>query len=171
MTHSGTRGALAATVGALLLTSCSSTPTTTSTPPASAATTSGTTMTHTTTFGDTITYPDGLTLTVSTPQRFTPTPDAFTTSKATVFIRVQITLTNDTKLIIQTKPLTRSMTSAGTDITTDDVYDAPAGTWPDAPVLPGKHLTWVKAWGVPDPTSLQLTMTLPGHPQTIFTTA
>lgn len=175
MDHAGQRGALALTAAALLLTSCNTPTPGTPTGPAPAST-PATTMTkgappvQIATFGDTVTYPDGLTLTVSAPGRFTPSSSAVTMSKASTFVRFQITVTNGTSTVVQTDTLTRSMQSGGTDISMDDVYDGTAGSWPDSPVLPGKHLTWVKGWGVPDPTNLQLAITLSGHPEAIFTT-
>ena len=119
-------------------------------------------------FGETVTYADGLALTVGAPERFTPSPAAFTMSKATTFVKFRVTLKNGTAAVFQTSSLRTTMQSGGTDVSADDVYDGEVATWPKSPVLPGAQLTWVKGWGVPDAAALQLSVTAGARPETIF---
>lgn len=112
-------------------------------------------------FGETMTWDDGVALTVSAPEPYTPSDFAVGATRASHVV-VTLTITNDSTEDLQPLPLP-SLSSGdqevsrifdlGSDLTSpaDDV-----GIPPTATIEPGGSVSWRAAWSLDDPSSLTL---------------
>ena len=112
-------------------------------------------------FGQTMTWDDGVALTVSAPEPYTPSDFAVGATQANNVV-FTLTLTNNSTQDLQPLPLpafssgdqeVSQIFDIGSDVfeTGDDVGFPPAET-----LEPGASVTWRAAWSVDDPSSLTL---------------
>ncbi|HEU4756704.1 MAG TPA: DUF2510 domain-containing protein [Agromyces sp.] len=108
-------------------------------------------------FGDTMEWSDGVTMTVSEPEPFTPSELAAGADQAENLV-FTLTITNDSSESMQ--PIVVStLSSDGTEATR--IIDIGAeggqvGIPPTTPVLAGESITWQEAWSVADSASLTM---------------
>jgi len=108
-------------------------------------------------FGSTMVYQDGVELTVSAPEPFTPSEDTLGANQASNVV-FTLTITNNTTQELEPFPWPW-VTSGGQGATgISDVSDNQlvVGPGPDAPIVPGGTVTWKSAWSVADPGSLTM---------------
>lgn len=112
-------------------------------------------------FGETMTWDDGVALTVSAPEPYTPSEFAVGATRANHVV-VTLTLTNGSTEDLQPLPLpsmsagdqeVSQVVDLGNDLLgpADDV-----GIPPTATIEPGGSISWRVAWSVDDPSSLTL---------------
>lgn len=112
-------------------------------------------------FGETMTWDDGVALTVSAPEPYTPSEFAVGATRANHVV-VTLTLTNGSTEDLQPLPLpsmsagdqeVSQIVDLGNDLLgpADDV-----GIPPTATIEPGASISWRVAWSVDDPSSLTL---------------
>ena len=122
-------------------------------------------------FGDTMAWDDGVTMTVSEPESFTPSEFAVGGDQSEDLV-FTLTITNDSTENVQPVVIS-TLSSGGTEATR--IIDVGAeggqvGIPPTTPVLPGESITWQEAWSVADPDSLTM-QTAPsfGYESVVFT--
>lgn len=112
-------------------------------------------------FGDTMTWNDGVALTVSAPEPYTPSPFAVGATLANNVV-FTMTITNDSTEDLQPVPLP-TLSSGGQDAS--QIFDIgedlegngdDVGIPPTAIVPPGGSVSWRVAWSVADPASLTM---------------
>jgi hypothetical protein len=112
-------------------------------------------------FGDTMTWDDGVALTVSAPEPYTPSPIAVGSTLANNVV-FTMTITNNSTENLQPVPFP-TLTSGGQEAS--QIFDLGAdlegdaddvGIPPTAIVPPGGSLSWRVAWSVADPASLTM---------------
>ena len=108
-------------------------------------------------FGETMAWDDGVTMTVSEPQPFTPSGFAVGADQS-VNLVFTLTITNDSSENVQPVVLS-TLSSGGTEATR--IIDVGAeggqvGIPPTTPILPGESITWQEAWSVADTDSLTM---------------
>ncbi len=123
-------------------------------------------------FGETMAWDDGVTMTVSEPESFTPSEFAVGGGDQSVDLVVTLTITNDSTENVQPVVIS-TLSSGGTEATR--IIDVGAeggqvGIPPTTPILPGESITWQEAWSVDDPDSLSM-QTAPsfGYESVVFT--
>jgi hypothetical protein len=108
-------------------------------------------------FGETMEWGDGVTMTVSEPETFTPSDLAAGADQAENLV-FTLTITNDSSENVQ--PIVVStLASDGTEATRLIDIGAEGGQVgipPTTPVLPGESITWREAWSVADSASLTM---------------
>jgi hypothetical protein len=104
--------------------------------------------------GETVTYPDGLAVSVSGAEPFTPTEWAAGTEGFTQFVRMDVTITNGTDEAFD--PSLAFVTASSGGVEASSVFDSEAGVGggPTTQVLPGASVTFAVAFGVSDPADL-----------------
>lgn len=108
-------------------------------------------------FGDTMEWDDGVTMTVSEPESFTPSELAEGSDQAEDLV-FTLTIVNDSAECVQ--PIVVStLESDGTEATR--IIDVGAeggqvGIPPITPICPGERVRWQEAWSVADPASLTM---------------
>ncbi|MBO3102568.1 hypothetical protein [Cellulomonas fengjieae] len=104
-------------------------------------------------WGQTMTYADGLALTVSQPTGYTPGEWAAGTEGHTNFVTFDVTVMNGTSQPYDPLLLMTGATSGG--VAASEVFDSEVlGTRPDAAILPGQTVTWKVGYGVADPADI-----------------
>lgn len=112
-------------------------------------------------FGETMTWDDGVALTVSVPEPYTPSDFAVGTTQADDVV-FTLTITNNSTENLQPIPLP-TLSSGGEDAS--QIFDIGAdvegnsddvGIPPTALIPPGGSVTWRAAWSVADPSSLTM---------------
>ncbi|MBM7503899.1 DUF2510 domain-containing protein [Agromyces aurantiacus] len=108
-------------------------------------------------FGDTMEWEDGVTMTVSAPEPFTPSDLAAGADQAEDLV-FTLTITNGSTENVQPVVLS-TLSSGGTEATR--IIDVGAeggqvGIPPTTPILPGESITWQEAWSVADAGSLTM---------------
>jgi hypothetical protein len=110
------------------------------------------------TFGQNITWPDGVAVTVSEPKAYRPSSSAAASRAAARYVSMTITLTNGSDKNVEATGTTLAVTANGTPA--DEVFDSAKGIGgsPTSTVLPGKSVTYTVAFGVPtkEQTELQV---------------
>jgi hypothetical protein len=122
-----------------------------------------------TSFGSTMEWEDGLTLTVTNDGSFTPDEWASVGDFPT-YLSFTFTVTNGTSTTWDASAYAQ-ITSAGT--AGDEVYDSDQGYGgaPSSPVLPGQSITWKQGFGVTDPADLTMSVTVDWeHVDVVYTT-
>jgi hypothetical protein len=106
-------------------------------------------------FGGTVSYEDGLAITVDPPEEFTPSDWAFY-DDAEAYVRLTITVTNDGTESFDLLWFIVSAQSGQYEATA--VYDSEQGLdgAPYTSLLPGRSLSWDEGFGVDDPDDLVL---------------
>ena len=119
-------------------------------------------------FGSSYTWEDGLSLTLGTPEPYTPSEYAYTGSQFTDFVVVDVRLVNNTG-----SPWDPALTHASAQSSNqegDQVFDS--AKLPDQPrttLLDGREATYKMAFAVADPSDLVLEFTPDwGHASVIF---
>ncbi|MGR0220750.1 DUF2510 domain-containing protein [Agromyces sp. ZXT2-6] len=122
-------------------------------------------------FGDTMEWDDGVTMTVSEPEPFTPS-DLSAGADQAVDLVFTLTITNGSSENVQPIVLS-TLSSGGTEATR--IFDVGAeggqvGIPPTTAILPGESVTWQEAWSVADEASLTM-QTAPSfqYEQVVFT--
>ncbi|KQQ06182.1 MULTISPECIES: DUF4190 domain-containing protein [unclassified Rathayibacter] len=106
-------------------------------------------------FGDTFAYTDGVTLTVSAPEEFTPTEYAAGADQA---VNVVFTLTIQNGSGQNLDPFTYADVSSG-GVEASRIFDTDGvagdiSTSPSTVILPGGSVTWKEAYSLADPASI-----------------
>lgn len=108
-------------------------------------------------FGETMAWGDGVTMTVSEPESFTPSEFAVGADQSENLV-FSLTITNDSSENVQ--PVVISMLSSdGTEaarIIDVGAEGGQVGIPPTTPIPPGESITWQEAWSVADPDSLTM---------------
>ncbi len=99
-------------------------------------------------FGETLTRDDGLELTVSEPQPFTPSEWAAGGEGSAQHVRFEITITNGTAEKFDPSMIYPTVTSGGVE--GEEVFDEGLDGAPMTTVLPGKSVTFPIGFGVED---------------------
>lgn len=104
-------------------------------------------------FGETFTYEDGLSVTVSAPEPYTPSDTAATGGEPS-FVKFQVTVVNGTSENYDPSLFYVTMQSGNAEA--GEVYDSANNLngSPTTPILPGREGTWAIAFGVTDPNDL-----------------
>ena len=122
-------------------------------------------------FGDVITWKDGLSVSVSAPTPYTPSESAAGAVAGQPNLQFTVLLTNNSKVVV--KPIGYpNATSGGQSASSIVDFGANVGNTPaDVNVLPGQSLQWIEAFSVIDPTDITFTYS-PGfeYKDAIFTT-
>jgi hypothetical protein len=107
------------------------------------------------TFGTTVTFEDGSTLTVGRPVPFTPEDVAFGGEDLPHHVKVKLTFVNNSDQVFDPSLTVGSVTSAGSEgeVVYQDDLDGPRGQVP-----PGKKITWWMGYGVTDAKDVTLTV-------------
>lgn len=109
-------------------------------------------------FGQRITWPDGVAVTVSQPKAYRPSSSAATSQSAARYVSMTVTLTNGSDKNVEATGTALAVTANGTPA--DEVFDSVKGIGgsPTSTVLPGKSITYTVAFGVPtkEQTELQV---------------
>ncbi|WP_238476294.1 DUF2510 domain-containing protein [Agromyces mariniharenae] len=108
-------------------------------------------------FGDTMTWEDGVSLTVSAPEGYSPTETALGADQANNLL-FTITITNNSSANLE--PLAYSQLSSG-GLEGSQIFDTGSpvgdvGASPSTVILPGQSVSWKEAWSVADPASLTM---------------
>lgn len=111
------------------------------------------------TFGSAYTYPDGLEVSVSEPQPFTPSSTAAGGGAHTDHISISITIVNGTGAAFDPTLTFATVQSANTE--GDPVFDSGQGVGgsPNTTILPGRETTFTYAFGVDDPNDVIVEVT------------
>lgn len=124
-------------------------------------------------FGETMAWGDGVTMTVSEPESFSPS-DLAVGGDQSVDLVFTLTITNDSSENVQ--PVVVSMLASGgteaTRIIDIGAEGGQVGIPPTTPIPPGESITWQEAWSVADAASLTM-QTAPsfGYEPVVFTNA
>jgi|GEM_PF-1295511 len=108
-------------------------------------------------FGETMVWSNGVSMTVSAPEPFTPS-DLSAGADQAANIVFTLTIQNDSGENVQPVVFSQ-LSSGGTEATR--IFDVGAeggqvGIPPTTAILPGSSITWSEAWSVADPTSLTM---------------
>lgn len=112
-------------------------------------------------FGETMTWDDGVALTVSVPEAYTPSDFAVGATRANSVV-FTLTLSNNSTAVLQPLPLP-TLTSGEQEVS--EVFDVGAevfdpaddvGFPPTATIEPGGSVSWRVAWSLDDPGSLTM---------------
>lgn len=116
-------------------------------------------------FGQTMTYEDGVSLTVGEPKQVTPGPYAYPeVSEATAF---DVTVVNGSDSAIDAAAYASVQSS---NVEAEEVYDDGYDGPPQTALLPGREATWTVAFATTDPSDLVFQMSPTWeHHETIFT--
>jgi hypothetical protein len=123
-------------------------------------------------FGETYEYEDGLSLTISAPQPYTPSDSAAVGEPVpTQFVVFEVTIKNGTGGNYDPVSFTATMQSGNTE--QQQVFDSAAGIGgtPTTPILPGRESVFRIAFGAGDPNDLVMQVS-PGfeYDAVIYTT-
>jgi hypothetical protein len=109
-------------------------------------------------FGQTITWPDGVAVSVSKPEPYRPSSSAATVAGAARFVSMKVTVTNGSNKDVEATGTVLAATANGSPA--EQVFDSAKGLngSPTSTVLPGKSVTFTVAFGLPskDPVDLQV---------------
>jgi hypothetical protein len=122
-------------------------------------------------FGETYKYDDGLTVTISPPQPYTPSDTAFIAEPApAAFVAFDVTVVNGTQANYDPAMFSVSMQSA--NVEQEEVFDSANGMGgsPTTAILPGRESVFKVAFGATDPNDLVMQVS-PSfeHDSVIFT--
>lgn len=108
-------------------------------------------------FGDVITYDDGVSISVSKPAAFNPSPYAAGKEKGKKSELFTIVITNHSDDVVDLTPLPQ-MTSGGKQAgsITDLDSKTDAGDTPSTKLLPGKSITWNEGFAIADISDMQM---------------
>lgn len=124
-------------------------------------------------FGETVVYEDGLEVSISAPEPFTPSEAAAGGENHPSHVRFDVTVTNGTDAPYEPVLIYLSASSAGAE--GDQIFDFANGLegGPTTTVLPGESVTFPAAFGVNDPADV-LVQLAPGmfdYDDALFSTA
>jgi hypothetical protein len=109
-------------------------------------------------FGQKITWPDGVAVSVSKPEPYKPSSSAATGPGAARFVSMKVTMTNGSAKDLSASGIVLSATANGSPA--EQVYDSAKGlnSSPSSTVLPGKSVTFTVAFGLSskDPADIQV---------------
>jgi hypothetical protein len=122
-------------------------------------------------FGTPVTYENGLTVTVSGPEPYTPSNTAAGEEGFTQFVRLSISVSNGTTEPYEPVLFTTNVQSGVTEGSQVFDYANNLGGSPSTAVLPGRELTWQMGFGVTDVNDLIVEVT-PGfdYNETFYST-
>ncbi|AJW78486.1 hypothetical protein [Clavibacter michiganensis] len=109
-------------------------------------------------FGETFAYTDGVSVTVSAPQPFTPSEYANKGSEPN-FVLFEITVVNGSEGNYDPTSFYDTLQSANAE--SEEVYDSQQGLGnsPTTSLLPGREAKWTVAYGVLDPNDMVMEIT------------
>jgi hypothetical protein len=122
-------------------------------------------------FGEIYKYDDGLTVTISAPQPYTPSDSAFIGSSApAAFVAFDVTVVNGTQANFD--PSMFSVSLQSTNVEQEEIFDSAnsVGGSPSTAILPGRESVFKVAFGATDPNDLVMQVS-PSfeHDSVIFT--
>ncbi|AYG04731.1 hypothetical protein [Gryllotalpicola protaetiae] len=126
-------------------------------------------------FGETYKWSDGLAVTISAPQPFTPSQYAAGVTAGQQNLIFTITINNGTTQNVDAGLSQMTLTSGGTAASSITEIGGPqgdvTGLGPQTPVLPGQSVSWKAAFSVANPADLtsQFSITDFNHKPAIFT--
>jgi hypothetical protein len=108
-------------------------------------------------FGDTMTYTDGLSITVSKGAKFTPSDTSMGTGK--FFVKYTVVIVNGTDAVFD--PSMFHATAQSSNVEGDQVFDSARGMdgGPSTKLLKGREAKFVIGFGVEDPKDIVLEVT------------
>lgn len=108
-------------------------------------------------FGDTMTYTDGLSITVSKGTKFTPSDTSM--GKGKFFVKFTVVIVNGTGKVFD--PSMFQATAQSSNVEGDEVFDSAGGMngGPDTKLLKGREAKFVIGFGVEDPKDIVLEVT------------
>lgn len=104
-------------------------------------------------FGDVITYKDGLSVSVSKPVDFTPSPEAAGAASGQTAMVFTVVLTNHTKGSVDIGGFPTA-TSGGTTSASIADIGANISNTPNTTLLQGQTLSWQEGFSIADPTNI-----------------
>lgn len=111
-------------------------------------------------FGDTVTYDDGMAVTVSKPKKFTPSEYAAGADGDGTPMKFTITVKNGTDKAFDPTLVYVTASSGGEESESIFDTDAKLGTSPQTSVKPGKSVKWAVGFMVADPKDITLEVAL-----------
>jgi uncharacterized protein YceK len=107
-------------------------------------------------FGETASFDDGLSLSMSLPSAYTPTEEAAGIEPGQTVLAFEFVVTNNSKEPFDPSTVLATASSAGTEAS--GVFDNSnnVGFPPMTAVLPGQTVKWVQAWSVTDINSVNV---------------
>lgn len=120
--------------------------------------------------GDTVTYKDGISLSVSAPAPYTPSDMSAGLVDGQSAVAIEFVLTNNSKKAFDPTLVMATASSGGTEAA--GVFDVSnqIGFPPQTSILPGSTIKWTQAFSVADPADITLEVQAGfTHDATIFT--
>ncbi|WP_205326545.1 hypothetical protein [Glycomyces sp. YM15] len=120
-------------------------------------------------FGDTVTYDDGISVTVAPPVEFSPSGTA-AFEESPSYVRFSITVVNDGDQALDLTFFTNSAQSGQSEAS--EVFDSEQGLEgpPYTSLQPGRSVTWDSGFGVEDPNDIVLQLSPSwDHEEAVFT--
>lgn len=120
-------------------------------------------------FGGTVTYQDGVTLSVAAPVAYTPTANAYGAVDGQAVVKMTVTITNGSKDVLDVAGFPQANSgSAQAQVVTD--LEVPVGNTPNGPLLAGQSLSWDEAYSVTNPNDITFSYApSPTYQTAIFT--
>lgn len=121
-------------------------------------------------FGDTVTYDDGLSLSVSLPSVYTPTETSSGVEPGKTVIAFEYVVTNNTDKPFDPSIVLPQVSSGGVEAHAVFDIDGQMGFPPMTAVLPGQTIKWTGAWSVADIENVTMEVSMSFvHDNQIFT--
>lgn len=144
---------------AFLFTGCSTPASSTPDPAASSATTPEETKPEPPAipvFGETVSFPDGLSISVSTPAAFTPSSTAMGQIEGQSYVVFEFVITNNTTENFEPTLVMATASSGGVEA--PGIFDSEqqVGFPPTTTVIPGGTIKWLQAFSVTDPNNITM---------------
>lgn len=124
------------------------------------------------TFGETITFSDGLSLSVSTPSDYVPSDTSVGAVEGQASVVYEFVITNGTAENFDPTLVLATASSAGTEA--EGIFDVGnnIGFPPNTAVIPGATIKWQQAFSVADPANVTMEVTVGfTHDPAIFVSA
>lgn len=121
-------------------------------------------------FGETVTFDDGLSLSVSTPSEFTPSELSAGAVDGQSSVVFEFVISNNTDKNFDPVLMLATASSGGSEASGVFDTDQGVGFPPTTVVLPGQTIKWLQAFSVADPASITLETSVSfSHDDVIFT--
>ena len=144
---------------AFLFTGCSTAPSATPDPAASSATEPTTEAPEPPaipTFGETVSFPDGLSISVSTPADFVPSSTAMGQVEGQSYVLFEFVITNNSAENFDPTLVMATASSGGVEAPGIFDTEQQVGFPPATTVIPGATIKWLQAWSVTDPSNITM---------------
>ena len=107
-------------------------------------------------FGETVSYPDGLSISVSTPVAYEPSGTAMGMVEGQSYVVFEFVITNNTDENFEPTLVMATASSGGVEA--ESIFDSEKqiGFPPTTTVIPGATIKWQQAWSVTDPNNITM---------------